>query len=130
MQLPPPLSGDAFTHYDLGSFSGFVEHVQHIQPPSEAADEAVALEHEVQACMAAEVEPMRTEVLYWWAKVGRNKYPHLSKLARQYLGCPASSAAAERVFSLAGRVFGDHNQNLTPQNLEERMWAKCNRDKL
>jgi hypothetical protein len=129
-QAPP--SADAFTHYDIRSFSGFMQHVQHIQPVASApvSQEAAELAHEVTAYMAADVEPMTTEVLYWWSKVGHNKYPHLAKLARQYLGCPASSAAAERVFSLAGRVFGDHNQNLTPQNLEERMWAKCNRNKL
>jgi hypothetical protein len=86
--------------------------------------------HEVATYMAGAVEPMTTDVLHWWAKVGRVKFPNLAKLARQYLGCPASSASSERVFSLAGRVFGDHNQNLTPQNLEERMCIKCKRSKL
>jgi hypothetical protein len=73
---------------------------------------------------------MGTDVFGWWSKIGKVRYPHLSKLVRQFLGCPASSAAAERVFSLAGRVFGDQNQNMNPRNLEERMWAKSNRGKM
>ena len=45
----------------------------------------------------------------------------------QYLGCPATSASAERVFSLAGRLYNDLRQNMTDLTLEERMWAKVNR---
>jgi len=120
----------ASNNYDVGSFSGFMQHLQHIQPASVVPEVGALIAHEVAAYMAGAVEPMTTDVLHWWAKVGRTKFPNLAKLARQYLGCPASSASAERVFSLAGRVFGDHNQNLTPLNLEERMWAKCNRGKL
>ena len=35
---------------------------------------------------------------------------------------------AERVFSLAGRVFNDYmyTQNMQSQKLEERMWANVN----
>jgi hypothetical protein len=117
---------------DVGSFSGFMEHMKHVASPSPVnpcvvPDPAV---HEVLAYMAAVVEPMETDVLTWWAKIGRNTYPHLAKLGRQFLGCPASSASAERIFSLAGRVFGDQNQSMNLPSLEERMWAKANRGKL
>ena len=97
-------------------------------PPTPPLEPVVI--HEVTAYMATPALPMTTDVLKWWAKLGRNLYPNLARLARQFLGCPASSASAERIFSLAGRVFNDHTQNLTPQNLEERMWAKCNRGKI
>jgi hypothetical protein len=110
-------------------------HVQHIQPvatmlASPVAPIPVAAPHQVVAYMATPAVPMETDVLQWWGAIGRLEYPQLAKLARQFLGCPASSASAERVFSLAGRVFGDHTQNMNPQTLEERMWAKCNRGKL
>ena len=114
---------------DVGSFSGFMEHMQHVLPVVvDPVNDPIM--HEVLAYMAAPVESMDTDLLSWWAKVGRNKYPNLAKLARQYLGCPASSASAERIFSLAGRVFGDHNQSMNPLSLKEGMWAKSNRFKL
>jgi hypothetical protein len=130
--VAPPLAPKPFVPGDVGSFSSFQKHMQHLTPAPAPASEATAaaLKHEVSAYMAAPVEAMHTDVLTWWAKVGRNAYPNLAKLARQYLGCPASSASAERIFSLAGRVFGDHNQAMNPETLEERMWAKANRGKL
>jgi hypothetical protein len=128
----PPVAQPVVKHIvrDVGSFSGFMEHMQHVSSPMVAPPVSAPILHEVRAYMAAPVESIDTDLLNWWAKVGRNKYPNLAKLARQYLGCPASSASAERIFSLAGRVFGDHNQSMNPLSLEERMWAKANRGKL
>ena len=48
------------------------------------------------------------------------KGPHM---VRQYLSCPASSASAERIFSITGRLFDDLSQAMKEENLEERMWA-------
>ena len=41
-------------------------------------------------------------------------------------GHVCASASAERVFSLAGRIFNDYTQNMQSEKLEERMWAKVN----
>ena len=65
---------------------------------------------------------MSTDILTWWAE-HESEYPHLSKMARQYLGVPATSASAERLFSIAGRVYDDLRQNTDDGVLEERMWA-------
>ena len=65
--------------------------------------------------------------LDWWAR-NEHRFPHLALMARQYLGCPASAASAERVFSLAGRLFSDLRQSMNDGTLEDRMWAKINRD--
>ena len=65
-------------------------------------------------------------VVEWWS-VNESQYPNLARMAQQYLGCPATSASAERVFSLAGRLYNDLRQNMTDLSLEERMWAKVNR---
>ena len=54
------------------------------------------------------------------------RYPHVARMARQFLGCPATSASAERVFSLAGRLYSDLRQHKNDGTLEERMWAKVN----
>ena len=71
--------------------------------------------------------PMWDKPLDWWAR-NEHRFPHLALMARQYLGCPASSSSAERVFSLAGRLFSDLRQSMNDGTLEKRMWAKINRD--
>ena len=44
----------------------------------------------------------------WKAK--ESTWPALSKMAKQYLAAPASSAGVERVFSAAGKMHGDLRQ--------------------
>jgi len=44
------------------------------------------------------------DALAWWEKNAK-KFPNLSVMARQYLGCPATSATVERLFSQVGISF-------------------------
>ena len=53
---------------------------------------------------------MKTDLLEWWA-AHEIDFPALSVMARQYLGVPATSASAERLFSIAGCV--PHQPSLT-----------------
>jgi hypothetical protein len=46
------------------------------------------------------------DILHWW-KQHASKFPNLSKMARQFLLAPASSASAERLFSAAGKMHDD-----------------------
>lgn len=64
---------------------------------------------------------MDVDVLHWWrlrdrqnqtktssgSATGTDALPHLAKMARQYLGRPASSAGVERAFSKAGKLHDD-----------------------
>ena len=43
--------------------------------------------------------------LEWW-KQHAEEYSNVAVMARQYLGCPASSAAVERLFSQVGIAWG------------------------
>ena len=52
----------------------------------------------------------------------------MAKMARQYLGCPVSSASVERIFSVAGQFFDDLRRKLDDKKLEELMWAAINKD--
>ncbi len=62
----------------------------------------------------------RVGVLQWRAR-NKSRFPHLSRMAQQFLAVPATSASAERVFSLAGRIFSDLTQNQSDTTLEDRM---------
>ena len=71
---------------------------------------------------------MKTDLLEWWAENDIN-FPALSVMARQYLGVPATSASAERLFSIAGRSFDDLRQRMKEEMLEMLMWARINSEK-
>ena len=132
---PPPATPlPVYAQTGLGSFLGFMTNMKsvttHPQPSEPAVSDAPStpetLQNEVDVYFGLPDVPLGTDPLLWWPK-HEKKLPNLSRMARQFLSCPASSASAERVFSLAGRLYNDYAQNLTEQNLEERMWAKINR---
>jgi len=68
------------------------------------------------------------DILDFW-RMHEKEYPYLAKMARQYLGCPASSASVERIFSVtvAGQFFNDLRRKLDDKKLEELMWAAINK---
>ena len=57
------------------------------------------------------------DVVQWW-KDNSVKYPRLSKLAMRILSIPASSAASERVFSLAGNIITEKCNRLTNKTVD------------
>ena len=92
---------------------------------AESDDEEDAVASEAAAYLEMPDVPMDTDILEWWA-AQEEKFPHLSVMAMQYLGIPATSASAERLFSIAGRVYDDLRQGMNDMVLKERMWAKIN----
>ena len=73
---------------------------------------------------------MDLDVLAWWkAKDCAPKdggLPVLAKMARQYLGRPASSAGVERMFSKAGKLHGDDKKRQEDSCLEHALFAAAN----
>ena len=65
------------------------------------------------------------EALDWWRQHA-DKFPNLSVMARQYLGCPASSAAVERLFSKVGIAFSKKQKRSHADTLSDSMFARCN----
>lgn len=108
-----------------GSFAAFAASVARFTTVVEEPDIQQAVANEVEGYLTTVHEPLTTDPLVWW---GNNEYrfPHLARMAQQHLGCPATSASAERVFSLAGRLYNDLRQHMSDGTLEERMWAKVN----
>jgi hypothetical protein len=64
-----------------------------------------------------------TDPLKWWPK-HEKLLPSLSRMARQFLGVPASSAAVERLFSGVGQDFSKQRQCMSEETLEEVTWAR------
>mmetsp|Transcript_30411 Transcript_30411/g.92891 ORF Transcript_30411/g.92891 Transcript_30411/m.92891 type:complete len:256 (+) Transcript_30411:730-1497(+) len=65
------------------------------------------------------------EPLMWWKK-HRKVYPNMEVMARQYLGCPASSATVERLFSVVGFAFSKYRKSAHSDTLEAAAFAKLN----
>jgi len=111
-----------------GSLESFMHSISHLTPSSNTTQPAAPAQvNEARAYLDAVSEPFSQDPLLWWSD-HEDEYPHLARMVQQYLGCPATSASAERVFSLAGRLYSDMRQNMTDVTLEERMWAKVNRE--
>jgi len=60
---------------------------------------------------------MGSDPLDWWRK-SQYRYPYLSKLARAYLGIPASQASCERLFSVGKDIITDKRCSLKPDLVE------------
>ena len=60
------------------------------------------------------------DILDWWRHEGVD-FPHLSKMARQFLSAPASFASVERLFSSAGKMHDDLKKNTSEETLESQL---------
>ena len=67
------------------------------------------------------VEPLitfdRDSCYSWWVS-NRYSFPHLAKIAWQYLCAPPTSEASEKLFSGAGDVYDDSRSRLAPEKAE------------
>jgi hypothetical protein len=68
------------------------------------------------------------DVLAWWKAKDNQKdgLPILAKMARQFLGRPASSAGVERMFSKAGKLHGEDKASQEDGTLEHCLFASAN----
>ena len=56
----------------------------------------------------------------WW-KQKQNVFPVISRMARDYLGIPATSASSERAFSASGNLITDKRTSLSDDSIEANM---------
>lgn len=66
------------------------------------------------------------DILQWWQS-NRTKFPRLYIVARFIFSIPASSAAAERLFSKAGRLV-NHRPNIRSELVDEILFLNSNFD--
>jgi hypothetical protein len=68
--------------------------------------------------------------LDWWRKY-ESTFPHLARIARRFLGIPASSAPSERVFSKYSIIWEKRKCNLKPETANDIVYLhelRRNRD--
>ena len=67
------------------------------------------------------------DVLSWW-KAHSKTYPHLSKMARDYLSIPATSTSSERLFSSGKHLITDSRNLLSAETIQAcqclKSWIK------
>jgi hypothetical protein len=112
-----------------GNYISFMSSMQHLQTitaqPLET--EPITQKSEVERYLEMGPLPPATNILDWWASQDHEEgLPNLARMARQFLGTPATSASAERLFSIAGRIYDDLRHSLSSEMLQEIMWARIN----
>ncbi len=67
------------------------------------------------------------DILKWW-RAHKDIYPNLSKMARDYLAIPGTSAASERLFSIGRTLITDTRNSLHEDTIEAHeclnIWIK------
>ena len=65
------------------------------------------------------------DALVWWRE-NEAKFPNVAVMARQYLGCLASSASVERLFSQVGIAFAAKRKCASDSTLRDIAFAQAN----
>ena len=69
-------------------------------------------------CMTGKFSKLTSkDVMNWW-KVHAEIYPDLSRMARDYLGIPATSASSERLFSSGSNLITNKRNNLNEDTIQ------------
>ena len=69
------------------------------------------------------LQHLGVDILLGWRDVGQIGYPNVARMVRQFLGCPATPAGVERLFSKAGRAYNFLPQSQQEDTLEARMFT-------
>jgi hypothetical protein len=88
----------------------------------QTAGEADASEQEFQDYLQAPRISAANDPLEWW-KANRTRFPTLFPMAKSFLGCPATTAELERVFSKAGKLHDDQRKSVLDVTLEQQLFA-------
>lgn len=92
-------------------------------------EEQSAIQNEINEYKNIRLRGLNTEkfdLLEWWQN-NQNRFPKLYGVSRFIHAIPASSAAAERLFSMAGRLVS-FRPNMRSQLVDEILFLKSNAD--
>lgn len=97
--------------------------------PEENNEENVNLADEVETYLQSKSPPRSTNIFEWW-KINEPRYPNIARLARSMLCIPATSTAAERIFSSAGITVSKRRSCLKPENVDKILFLNKNLPRL
>lgn len=89
------------------------------------ADEEDPIMQEVDQYLKEPNAPRESSPLLWW-KANQQHFPLTTKLAKKYLGIPATSTPSERVFSTAGLTVTRLRSCLTPDHVNMLVFLNKN----
>jgi hypothetical protein len=105
----------------VGCTAGAVSRKEQALPTAHVA------KHEMERYLIDVLEvDLETDLLEWWRDICEAQYPRVARMARQFLGCPATSAGVERLFSKCGRAYNSLTQSQNEGTLEDKMFAGIN----
>ena len=84
-----------------------------------------SLEEEISTYLSSPCEEVDINPLNFW-KENSEKYQKLTPLVKKVLSVPSSSAAVERLFSTAGKVFTPERCRLNDSRFSKLMFIRCN----
>ena len=67
------------------------------------------------------------DAMQFWRK-NQSRFPCLAVIAKQTCCAPGSTAAAERIFSIAGYVLSQRRTTITDDNFQNQLFANVNSD--
>lgn len=70
---------------------------------------------EIDRYLSIDREHKDTDILIWWQQ-NENKYPILARMAKDFLGTPATSVPAERLFTRGSLTVRKHRNRLNPES--------------
>jgi len=94
---------------------------------AESSDEEAAVKDELKEYLELPQIKYKSEqdAMLWWLE-HQKQFPNLEVMARQYLGCPATSATVERLFSKVGIAFSAKRKRSEAATLESLMFTEAN----
>ena len=108
------------------TFGDFLASVS-VPQPNNARPSGSVLDELAKYLALPQEDNTELDVLQWWKSRVR-EFPHLSKMARQFLAAPATSAGPERLFRLAGRMHDDMKKATKEGTLQHSLMAALNND--
>ena len=84
--------------------------------PESGSDDDTLVDNAVERYKVEPSAGLEERPLEWWSKRSAC-YGNMAKIARKYLGTPATTVPCERLFSLAGHVVQKRRASLSPDNV-------------
>ncbi|CAA0814090.1 Unknown protein [Striga hermonthica] len=86
------------------------------------------LEHELENYLENPFTANIEHVLQWW-HASEDKFPVISRMAKEVLACPASTVSLEQVFHTGGNILSEKQSTMSPDCLEAQLclgdWIKA-----